>query len=92
MRSLLARRVPALVLARRRPRDRSTFRRSRVSTTPPEATPADVDAAFDRIKDLVSAPYGLREAQVELREPKLYDKWEEWEDSDEGRSWRYNYG
>ena len=55
----------------------------------PETTPAEVDAAFKRLKDHV---FDLREYQVERREPELYAKWEEWEESDEGRSWRYNYG
>ena len=71
MRSLLARRVPALVLARRRPRDRSTFRRSRVSTTPPEATPADVDAVIRR-----SDPHHRDEvARAVERAERARDRW-----------------
>ena len=55
----------------------------------PEETPADVDAAFKRLKDRV---FDIRDYQARRREPELYAKWEEWEDSDEGRSWRYNFG
>ena len=66
----------------------------------PETTPKDVDAAFDRLKDQVNISRrrgyvhvsDLREYQVELREPELYEKWEEWAESDEGRSWCYNFG
>ena len=71
MRSLLARRVPALVFARRRPRARSTFRRSRVSTTPPEATPADVDAVIRR-----SDPHHRDEvARAVERAERARDRW-----------------
>ena len=71
MRSLLARRVPALVLERRRPRDRSIFRRSRVSTTPPEATPADVDAVIRR-----SDPHHREDvARAVERAERARDRW-----------------
>lgn len=48
MRGVLARRVPALVLARPHARDRPTSRRARGLTTTLDATPVDVDAIIRR--------------------------------------------
>ena len=54
----------------------------------PEETPADVDAAFKRLKDRV---FEIRDYQARQREPELYAKWEAWEKSAARDAWEAAY-
>ena len=54
----------------------------------PEETPADVDAAFKRLKDRV---FDIRDYQARRREPELYAKWEAWEKSPARDAWEAAY-
>ena len=54
----------------------------------PDETPADVDAAFKRLKDRV---FDIRDYQARRREPELYAKWEAWEKSAARDAWEAAY-
>ena len=54
----------------------------------PEETPAEVDAAFKRLKDRV---FDIRDYQARRREPELYAKWEAWEKSAARDAWEAAY-
>ena len=54
----------------------------------PDETPADVDAAFKRLKDRV---FDIRDYQARRREPGLYAKWEAWEKSAARDAWEAAY-
>jgi hypothetical protein len=63
-------------------------RRIASDDTFPEETPADVDAAFKRLKDRV---FDIRDYQARRREPELYAKWEAWENSAARDLWEAVY-